>query len=88
MTRVTDTYPVRGINDDNNAGTSIIGHKTTSPDVVSLEVPPVTSDGPDDTVVHARETCTLGSAFNASPFPKDYCGRSVAGNHSLRGLDS
>ena len=47
-----------------------------------------TNDGPDDTVVHARESCTLGSAFNASPFPKDYCGRSVAGNHSLRGLDS
>ncbi len=83
-----DTNPVRGINDVNSVGTPIMGQQTTSPDVVSLGIPPVTSDGPDDTVVHARESCTLGSAFNASPFPKDYCGRSVAGNHSLRGLDS
>ncbi len=63
------TKTVREANDDSSVGTSIMGHKTTSPDVVSLEVPPIASDGPSDTVIKARAACTLGSAFNASPLP-------------------
>ncbi len=63
------TNTVREVNDDNSVGTSIMGHKTTSPDVVSLEVPHIASDGPSDTVVKARAACTLGSAFNAFPLP-------------------
>ena len=85
---MTATNTVREVNDVNSVGASIMGHKTTSPDVVSLEASPVALDGPSDTVVSARATCTLGSTSDASPPPKGYCGRSVASIHSLRGLDS
>ncbi len=66
---MTATNTVREGNDANSVGTPIMGHKTTSPDVVSLGVPIVALDGPSDTVVSARVTCTLGSASDASPLP-------------------
>ena len=66
---MTATNTVREVNDANSVGTPIMGHKTTSPDVVSLGVPPVALHVPSDTVASARVTSALGSASNTSPLP-------------------
>ncbi len=48
VTGVTATNTVREVNDANSVGTPIMGHKTTSPDVVSLGVPRIVLDGPSN----------------------------------------
>ncbi len=85
---MTAANTARAVNDVNMLDASVMGHKTISSDVVSLEASTVASDMLSDAVENARAPCALGSAPDAPPLPKGYCGRSIAGNHSLRGLNS